>query len=228
MSTNEPPGPTGEGGSFALGIVAHESRITQAKELFDEVRADVMYIDGGTQPLGCGKNHERVWQSLTDHHADWLVTLEDDAVPCPNFRDQLAQALAVSPAPFVSLYLGKGFPRHWQQRFGEIIEAASEHTCWAITSGWMLHAVGIAVRADLVPGMLKHLERAIGVPVDQAIGQHARNTGHKVSYTLPSLVDHADGETIHAHQDGQPREPGRKAWRMGTRPQWNSKTIEMG
>lgn len=213
---------------FAIGIVAHQKRIDQAKSLYDEVQADAMEVDGVLRDFGAEKNAQRVWRRLTEHDAEWAICLEDDAVPVEGFRSQLTQALTVAPAPFVSLYLGKGFPRHWQQRYRETLMAASEDTCWAITSGWILHAVGIAVRAELVPDMLKHLERSVGVPTDQAIGQHARNTKQKVAYTLPSLVDHADGETIHVHQDGQPRTPGRVAWRVGKRPQWNSKTIEMG
>lgn len=214
---------------FSVGVVAHESRLLQAKQLCELVAADVIEVDDPTLRLGCEANHRRVWRSLSEQSSDpWLVVLEDDAQPVDDFRNQLSQALSMAPAPYVSLYLGQGFPRHWQQRFGETIAAATADTCWAITSGWMLHAVGIAVRAELVPGMLRHLDNAIGVPVDQAIGQHARNTQQHVAYTLPSLVDHADTPTIHVHQDGQPRTPGRKAWQIGTRPQWNANSIQMG
>lgn len=217
--------------STAVGIVAHQTRLDQAKHLFDLVGADVMMIDDDTLRLGCAANHTRTWAALlTDHadNADWLIVLEDDAVPCDDFRHQLASALAVAPAPYVSLYLGRGFPRHWQTRYQETIDAAGPNTCWATTSGYMLHAVGIAARIDMVPGMLKHLEQTIGVPVDQAIGQHARNTQQPVAYTLPSLVDHADGPTIHIHQDGQDRPPGRTAWTTGTRHTWTNQAIRMG
>jgi hypothetical protein len=212
---------------FVVGVVAHEKRRTRAERLAGKVRADLIMTDGGPKPLGCEANHRRVWSGLDAFNAEWCVTLEDDAIPVDGFRDQLAQALAVAPAPYISLYLGRGFPRQWQKRFGETILAATPDTCWAMTSGWLWHAVGIAVRADLVPGMLNHLDRAIGVPVDEAIGQHARNTNQPVAYTLPSLVDHADGPTIHIHQDGQPRPPGRKAWTTGARTTWNNKTIDM-
>lgn len=214
---------------FSVGVVAHESRLLRAKQLSELVAADVIEVDDNSLRLGCEANHRRVWRSLSEQSTQpWLVVLEDDAQPVDDFRDQLSQALSVAPAPYVSLYLGKGFPRHWQQRIGETIEAATPTTCWATTSGWMLHAVGVAVRADLVPAMLTHLDRALGVPVDQAIGQHARNTNQRVAYTLPSLVDHADIPTIHTHQDGQPRTPGRKAWTAGKRPRWTTTHIQMG
>lgn len=215
--------------TFALGVVAHELRREQAERLAHEVDADVLQMDDGKLQLGAEGNAKRTWASLaTFPDTEWSVCIEDDAVPVEGFRDQLAAALAVAPAPYVSLYLGRGFPRQWQKRIGETIAAATPETCWAITSGYMLHAVGIAVRSELVPAMLAHLDRAIGVPVDQAIGQHARNTAHQVAYTLPSLVDHADGPTIHIHQDGQPRPPGRTAWTAGTRPQWTDSSIQMG
>jgi hypothetical protein len=216
--------------TFSIGIVAHESRITQAKQLYDTVSADVLMVDDANLRLGAERNHIRTWQSLCADFptAQWLCILEDDAEPVPDFLTQLTAALSVAPAPFVSLYLGRGFPRQWQPRYRETVEAATPDTCWATTSGWMMHAVGIAVRTELVPAMLKHLDQMIGHPVDQSIGQHARNIREKVAYTLPSLVDHADGPTIHTHQDGQPRTPGRKAWVVGSRDEWNSKTIEMG
>lgn len=213
---------------YNVGVVAHESRLPQATQLAERVAAEVLSVDDHNLRLGCEANHRRVWQALAHCGSEWAVVLEDDAQPVDDFRDQLSAALAVAPAPYVSLYLGKGFPRHWQQRIRETVETAGPDVCWAVTSGWMLHAVGIAVRTELVPGMLNHLEQVIGVPVDQAIGQHARNTKHQVAYAVPSLVDHADTPTIHVHQDGQPRTPGRKAWTVGKRPQWNSNTIVMG
>lgn len=215
---------------FTVGVVAHESRLAHAEQLSDTIQADVFCLDDAAQRLGCERNHKRCWKTLAGHNTDWLLVVEDDAEPVPDFRNQVNQALAVAPAPYVSLYLGTGYPRQWQQRYRETIakSEADPDICWAITSGWMMHAVAIAIRTQLVPNLLKHLDNSIGVPIDKAIGQHARNTKQPVAYTLPSLVNHADTPTIHVHQDGQPRPPGRRAWTTGTRTTWTSKSIQMG
>lgn len=50
-------------------------------------------------------------------------------------------------------------------------------------------------------------------PIDFAIGNAWRKlTGRNVIYTIPSLVDHADGPSVELHADGQPRREVRKAW----------------
>ncbi|MGV7669140.1 glycosyltransferase family 25 protein [Mycobacterium kansasii] len=212
--------------SFAIGIVAHHSRLDQAKQLHDEVQADVLMVDDTNRRLGCEANHRRVWAELATIDTDWSVVLEDDAVPVPNFRNQLTQALSVAPTPFVSLYLGQGFPRQWQHAIRRTLTNTTPNTCW-ITCGWMLHAVGIAIRSTHIPAMLDYLSTHTYKPVDQAIGHHVRTIGHHTAYTLPSLVDHADGPSVHQHQDGIPRTLPRKAWRTGTRDVWTSRAIEM-
>lgn len=171
---------------FSIGVVAHESRIAQAKQLYDTVSADVIMVDDTHRRLGCEANHRRVWAELATTDTEWAVVLEDDAVPVPNFRDQLTQALNVAPAPYVSLYLGQGFPRQWQHAIRRTLTNTTPSTCW-ITCGYR----------------------------------------HHTAYTLPSLVDHADGPSVHQHQDGIPRTLPRKAWRTGTRDVWTTKAIEM-
>jgi len=91
---------------LALGIVAHTARATQAKQLARTVRADFISFDSANL-LGCDGNHRAVQQHLTALNAPFAVILEDDAEPIGGFRAQLAAALAVAPAPIISLYLGR-------------------------------------------------------------------------------------------------------------------------
>ncbi|UVG34722.1 glycosyltransferase [Mycobacterium phage Rita] len=203
--------------THTIGIVAHTKRAEQAHRLMEIVGAAYMSIDNGA--LGCEANHRKVWQHLTRHNTGWLVVLEDDAIPCNNFRDQLDAALAVAPSPVVSLYLGRERPREYQQR---IAKAADTTASW-LTCRRLLHAVGIAIHADLVPNMLNNLPN--GKPIDEAISAWARHQGHTIAYTWPSLIDHAD-ETpmIDTRNDNQPRLPGRVAWQHGTRDTWTTDT----
>ena len=97
---------------FSIGIVAHQSRTTQAKNLAKQVKADFISIDTGL--LGCDDNHTTVQNHLWALKDEWSVILEDDAQPVQDFPDQLTQALTVAPTPIVSLYLGRRRPPHFQ------------------------------------------------------------------------------------------------------------------
>ena len=105
-----------------IAVVAHTQRREQATKLADSIGADHVTWDTGV--LGCTNNHRAAWQWHMNHPSDWAVTLEDDAVPCKEFRHQLSQALTVAPATVVGLYLGKLCPPNWQDTVEKIGRAS--------------------------------------------------------------------------------------------------------
>jgi hypothetical protein len=208
---------------LALGIVAHTSRATQAKQLARTIRADFISFDSANL-LGCDGNHRVVQQHLGALGADWAVIVEDDAEPIPRFREQLAAALEVAPSPIVSAYLGQSRPRQWQRRVKDAIDRANQAGAHWIRGDALLHAVAYCVRTELLAGLLQHQSR---LPVDQHATSYARLHGHSVAYTVGSLCDHADGPTLFDHPDGHPRPPGRKAWQLGGHDTWNTCTVTL-
>lgn len=207
---------------IAIGVVAHTARSAQAKALANQVHADFISIDNGT--LGADDNHEHVQNHLANLPTSWSLILEDDAVPVDDFRAQAHAALVMAPSPIVSFYLGRKRPVHWQRRIGKAVEQAQELDAHWIVSTHLLHAVGYAIRTELIPSLLDHMTV---LPIDQHIGSWARHYGHTVSYTHGSLVDHDDGPTIVEHPDGQPRTPGRKAWAIGGHDRWTTTSVPM-
>jgi len=207
---------------FNIGVVAHLARAGQAKHLAREVKADFISIDNGM--LGCDDNHTAVQHHLANIPSTWSVVLEDDAQPVNGFRLQLQQALVMAPSPVVSLYLGRKNPVHWQNRMKRAIKhAQAEDASWIISTH-LLHGVGYAIKTSLLPSLLAHDS---DLPCDQHIGHWARQFGHTIAYTHPSLVDHADTDTLVNHPDGKPRLKGRKAWTTGTRKEWTSRAVTM-
>lgn len=204
--------------TVTIGIVAHTSRGAAAKELAKTVGAQFMSIDNGL--LGCDGNHDAVHRHLARMGADWSVVLEDDAVPVDGFRDQLTKVLAASPASVVSLYLGRQRPPQYQSRIASTINEADLVDAHWLTSSRLLHAVGYAIRTELLPSLLDYPH---GQPADERISAWA----DRVAYCWPSLVDHADVPTIVAHPDRQPRPPGRTAWRVGTREVWTDRSVAL-
>jgi GR25 family glycosyltransferase involved in LPS biosynthesis len=206
---------------ISTAVVAHEARITAATELAKNLDA-VLTVDDGS--LGAEANHLRAWQATGTVDADWALVLEDDAIPVPNFLEQAKQALAVAPAPIVSFYLGKNKPKAWQHRIAQALDQADMAGAHWIDTHYLLHAVAVAMRSDLREDWLDWAPHH-DFPIDQRLSEWARCRGHRIAYSLPSLVDHADWPTLVQHRDRQPRIEPRIAWRTGTRDQWSRRTV---
>ena len=213
------------GVNHTIGIVAHTARSDQAHALAETVGAAYLSMDDGT--LGCEQNHRTVWQWMAEHTTtEWSVVLEDDAIPVDGFRHQLAQALDNAPTPIVSLYLGRKRPPHWQDAIQTAIDDANRSNANYITAHNLIHAVGVAIKTELVPSMTDYCA-GTKHPWDYRIGAWAQEHQHPISYLHPSLVEHADGHTIAHHPDRSPRQPGRTAWAVGTRDTWTQKVTAM-
>lgn len=209
----------------SVAIVAHTDRAHSASRLARQVEADAIWWDDGT--LGCERNHHRAWEwHRHNTTSDWAVVLEDDAEPVDRFTEQLHAALACAPTGIVSLYLGTSRPPAWQPRVRAATTMATQLDATWITAPQLLHAVGVAIRTELLPDLCAWLP-ATKCAVDQAIATWAVTHNRLVAYTWPSLVDHADTDTIAQHHDGSPRTEPRKAWATGTRDTWCTGIVDM-
>jgi hypothetical protein len=190
----------------STAIVAHSTRKAQAFDLAITLDASIAYDLGDHGP---GANHRRAWQLANTPAADWILIIEDDAIPCPNFHTRLAEALTTAPTPIVSLYLGTGYPLHLVDQAAEAMShAQAQHKPW-LTLPTMNHAVAICIRQPLVADMLHHTDP--DQPIDEAIGAWAQSHSVPISYSVPSLVDHRDQPPITAHPDGLGRTRPRRA-----------------
>lgn len=207
-----------------LAIVAHHSRLDRAEALRREVGGELM-VD--INSVGHRENHMRALKFLayyvppTQRH--WGIVLEDDAEPVPGFRDEVREALKNAPTPVVSFYLGRARPAHWQASISSVI-ACSDY--WLVARE-LLHGVAYAIRGDKLSGLVNFLRDDTALPIDESISKWCAVAGEDVSYSHPSLVDHADiPSVIPEHQTGNQgryesfpaddRVP-RRAWVVGTR-----------
>jgi GR25 family glycosyltransferase involved in LPS biosynthesis len=200
----------------AVGVVGHVDRAAQARKLKTRAGAACLNLDDGT--LGCLGNHLAVLRRLADTGADWLVVLEDDAVPCRGFARQLDAALAVAPAPVVGLYLGRLSPVPWQPALAAATVRAERVDASWLVGRYFAWTVGYAVRLERAAGLL-----AAAASDDRTADHALHQAAGRTAFTWPSLVDHADGPSlIEGHGAAG---AGRVAWRHGTRPAWTRRQV---
>lgn len=204
-------------------IVTHPTRLEQATNLAHTVNG-IRVIDDHNH--GCATNHDRALaQAITAHgHTDgWIVILEDDAIPCHDWHNQLHAALKACPTRIASLYLGTNYPTRGQ---AAIQQAVNTDANWIIHP-YLRHAVGYAIKADLAPRILQSVTHRYG-EADKRLCATARELWEPIAYSNPSLVDHADHTPVITHlPTGQQRRrtKPRVAHQHGTRDHWTSDSI---
>lgn len=198
---------------LTVHVVAHESRMWRAEALRVAVSADHVWMDHGYH--GEWKNHLRAWKSARDSGKKWAVILQDDAVPVENFRKHVMDAVNHKPDEMISLYVGTHRPRK-QQVLDAVELAESQNASWLVANT-LMWGVGVVLPTSRIQEMLDKTAK-IRLPYDQRLGAWAETTGRSVYYTWPSLVDHADEETV-AHV-GKKQQGKRIAHRVGV-PNWN-------
>lgn len=212
--------------SVTVGITAHHLRASMAQQLAAQVDATFVSMDTGD--MTAFTNHVRCWRELADTGSEWAVNLEDDSCPVVNFRGQLEKALAAAPTNVVSLYIGRQRPPQWVRKVQDAVAKAEANDACYILANYLLHAVGVAIRTELITDMLTQLDDLKYLPVDEAIGNWCRRASQPIAYAWPSLIDHKDEMSLISHRDGQQRKPGRVAWRVGNRPTWDGeRTVQL-
>lgn len=211
-----------------LGVVAHESRGPRISELCAAVHPDVISVDTWSDQLGCEDNHLAVLRQLLalGEHGDWCAVLEDDAKPVPALRGQLAEALPCAPAPIVSLYMGTGNPSGPVQReafIPAVQQAQHQGAAWVMADA-LIGSVGYVVPWDVLADLVPELELRTG-ELPLRMTRWAQDLQLPVCYTMPSLVDHNDDDSVNAATAAN-RLPRRAHW-FGSALRWNTGTVAM-
>lgn len=182
-------------------VLGHHSRRRQAESLADLLNAHLL-VDEGNH--GANWNHRRALEWAAKQSCR-VVVLEDDALPVSGFTDKISVWIDRFPEDLCSFYLGTGRPPQWQPVIAEKLASGGDY----IVLPTLIHGVCYSIPPASIPEMLNKL-----LPhwaADYAIG---RAWGGDVIYLAESLVEHADGETVERHHDGQPRTERRRAWKL--------------
>lgn len=202
----------------SVGICAHVSRTEMAAELQDQLDGCPVAMDDGS--VGGAINHDRAFYLAAQLDSDWVICMEDDALPVEGFYKQASMALTVAPTPVVSLYHG------WiQDPDPGTVERIATGAHWIMRRA-LATTVCTCVRRDIFPAFMKAAEEVHpDRPCDMRYEIAALATGQeRFAYSCPSLVEHHDGQTV--HYTGAVHIP-RRAYKVGTRPEWNDSQAVM-
>ena len=185
-------------------VVAHHSRLDQAYGLAGRVGAAHVSVDYESRGARWGHLQALRWASARRERV-WI--LEDDALAPADFLDRASEWSARFPDELVSGYLGRQRPPQLQGQIRSKVAVAEARGLDWLTLPTLIHGVCYSIPTGSVGRVVRDLPPGAA---DYAVGQA---WGRPPIYTLPSLVDHADGATVEQHPDGQTRRPGRTAWR---------------
>ena len=186
-------------------VVGHHFRLCSAQRLAALLDAYLLVDDC---EHGANWNHRRALAWAAEQSCR-VVVLEDDALPVHGFTDKVADWLARFPDDLCSFYLGTGRPPQYQPQIAERLIAADRTRSDFITLPQLIHGVCYSVPPQYLPKVLAHWDSS--KPADFALGDA---WGAPVVYPCWSLVDHADGEPVERHPDGEARAERRRAWRV--------------
>lgn len=207
----------------SYAVMAHPDRDRPSHALAWLLGAQLIVDDGRGENATGDRAWADGWCRSDGSESAWHVVMQDDARPVATIHEQAPAALAAAPTPVVSFYLGTSYPEHTiAPARVAMLKADEDRAAW-ITAPRLFWGVAVAIRTELVPDMLRTVRRSRR-PYDERISRWAEQAGHRVSYTWPSLVDHADGESL---VRSRPRRKPRVAYRTGSADHWDTGYIAM-
>lgn len=191
-------------------IMAHPVRKDSAEKVRDALDrpVDIVYdevAEPSKDPRQRWAVGKRAWQAH-DPNADYHLVLQDDAVVCEDLLAGLESALdVIGPEGLVSAYTGTGRPDQYNVRRA-LRHATDKGHSWMPTKS-LCWGVAIVAPVATIPDMLKwcgHRTKT-AMNYDMRIGRYYRDKlKWRTWYTVPSLVDHAEGPSLVGH-DGTKR-----------------------
>lgn len=191
-------------------IMAHPVRTEAAERVQAALDRDVEIIydtepEPSKDPRQRWSNGKRAWEAH-DPGADYHLVIQDDAIVCEDLLAGLEEALDVlGPEGLVSAYTGTGRPDQYNVRRG-LRHAAEKGHSWMPTKS-LCWGVAIIAPTPTIGDMLRWCSHSSKsrMNYDMRVGRYYRDVlGWRTWYTVPSLVDHAEGPSLVGH-DGTKR-----------------------
>lgn len=175
----------------SYGVVGHWKRRDKALEIAESLNAALAMDEGNSGSL---LNHDLAWMMAYNPDADWIVVLEDDSILLDGFESHVQGALQHVPRDgAVSFYTGTGQPFRYPVS-AAVKKALRRGASW-LRANSLYWGPAVALPVHHVQPMLRFV-KDIDRPYDQRLGLYLLANRYPCFYTMPSLVDHQDGESL--------------------------------
>lgn len=184
-------------------IMTHPKRFLEAEKLYNKLRerCDVRrVIDTANEEWHTGK---RCLEYAAEANG-YSIILQDDAVIGENFVDNARKAIDQCPQQGALISFYTGTYRPYKTQVQKAVDKAREQNASWLTHIKLLWGVGIAIHSDDVQPLLEYVKNS-SLPYDERIGSYFAHMKRKVFYTWPSIVDHADGQSLIKKVHNYPR-----------------------
>lgn len=173
----------------SIVIMAHPSRaefIPYLKERLGNV--EVIFDEKNNVWDTC----RRAWLAV-DQSCEYGIIIQDDAIVCNNFRERAEEIL--TDEYIYSFYAGALMSNH-------ILRADRDGKNYVI-SDTIFNEIALCMKTKHIDEMVKFCDDR-EAQTDQEIMKWAQSKGIKIFYTLPSLIDHRDTESIYKKNYNKP------------------------
>ena len=184
--------------NITAAVMAHPSRKDYAEALESQLKVmpfnavGIVYNELGEDV----SPHDREWDTGSRSlkwgvgKGAWHLVIQDDAILTPCFFENIVAAIEALPQKtLISLYVGQARP--WPLKITTAVNRAEDGD-WL--RHWMLlWGVAIIIPTDHIEPMLEFVADR-QEPYDTRIGMFYQRNMMEVYYTIPSLVDHDDGQ----------------------------------
>lgn len=170
--------------------MAHPSRRDLAESLSKQLRAPVSYDPDPEEERNPWRCARQAWKvGAAKPGATHVLVVQEDCIPCPDFRKHVGRALRAKPDRVASFFLG-WLPAQTAQL---ALSAVSRCAAWQIGShaGWC-PTIALAMPLELADGFWRFEDGTRPVADDDVAGRYLRSIGVPWYASLPSLVDHDD------------------------------------
>lgn len=158
--------------------MAHKDRKDFLPYLIERLENVRVFVDDGS--LGAPENAIRCWESY-DPQAKHHLVIQDDAVLTEDFLNKVKMYLRDQEV--VSFYTGNRV----------LTKTNIKELNDFYKSDELIGVVGLAIRTDLIPEMLRYFKSLNVKGDDRRIKRFFKSKGIPVYYTKPSLVNHRTG-----------------------------------
>lgn len=181
---------------LSIVIMAHRSRekfFPYLREKLGDIPFSIDEFKGQPGHIGVWENRKRA-MLMGDMDSDFILTVQDDAIVCKNFRER-AEKLLTSKEWAYSFYFGnrivhRGLAKEGMKK-GFII------------SRWTNWGLALCLPTGIIRETIQFCDGLTSRCDDTRIGTFLKHKGIKVYFPMPSLIDHRTGEaSMVGHRTG--------------------------